>query len=616
MSLKVTTGIDSTNLGSLRSAITTANSIGGTEPIKIIITHHVKHIVVNLGNMTITTSIILLNESGHDVTITCDNNDGLFVVGDITTPNIFKIDGGKHRIIIEGSTANTSPYVNGAAISVSTFHNTLILKNVLITDCEASESGGAIYTLGNVMMESCDLYENMAVAGGGAIWSSGNVAMKNTRVHHNTISDLEHISLGGGIFVTGANLVIADDSHVDHNKCETNGSLYGMGGGIYMENGAVFVSKKSSVNHNTSFDSAGIHIVGGNVWVTDSQLKGNVGTNTNTSPLSGLGGSGGAIVARPGSVLISGSEVCDNKSAGVFSGGITCFQGNVTVQNKSKVNNNSSVGPGGGIFGYIACSIVVNDSEVSCNTASVIGGGIANFSEFLGGTSVCNSCIRNNKVTNAVTVQQFQHGGSGSGGFGTPPNVLMNLEPQLAKRATHKSTTLYSPDTPPHYAGYIGGGGIGALTRSDVSVVNSAVIENVVGVVVNQANLPILAFGGGIFAPESPIMLEASKVNHNTSSSNGGGLLADNTLVMHNTEIVGNNVKGDGSAVSDGGGVFNDLGSLMTSIDSIIKKNKTLGSGGGLTNYGYAHMFDSPVVDNHAKVGNNNVYSPGTINYL
>ena len=71
-----------------------------------------------------------------------------------------------------------------------------------------------------------------------------------------------------------------------------------------------------------------------------------------------------------GNVIISGSQVNNNKTIGMYSGGIVVLLGSATVTDGSQVDGNSNNGPGGGIAANFGGPVVVtNGSQVNGNAA-------------------------------------------------------------------------------------------------------------------------------------------------------------------------------------------------------------------------------------------------------
>ena len=110
---------------------------------------------------------------------------------------------------------------------------------------------------------------------------------------------------------------------------------------------------------------------------------------------------GGGIGEMNGNVVVSASQVNNNKTAGMYSGGIVLLLGGATITDGSQVNGNSNNGPGGGIAANFGGAVVVtNGSQVDGNCAG-IGGGIVNFSENSGISILNGSEVAGNLLTNA-----------------------------------------------------------------------------------------------------------------------------------------------------------------------------------------------------------------------
>ncbi|MFP6766429.1 MAG: calcium-binding protein, partial [Planctomycetaceae bacterium] len=136
------------------------------------------------------------------------------------------------------------------------------------------------------------------------------------------------------------------------------------------------------------------------------------------------------------------------------------------------------------------------------------------------------------------------------------------------------------------------GGGItvenGSLSRTDTDVTgNTAVID-----------------AGGLYAFNSNVFIEQSRIEQNGSGRSGGGLaIVGSTVQFLDTDIVNN------SATDDGGGVAVGTGSSVIFSDSTVHANSTGDFGGGL------HVIDATVSIVDATVsGNSAAVSGGGIN--
>lgn len=622
--IKITTGIDSVNPGSLRYAITQAGTFD--TPVKIIITKCVKLINLTLGMIEIPgNSITLVNEAGHDVTITSNSTASMFTLPSGTTPTSFKVDGGHHKIIITGGNSGA----NGGTFYIGFSGNSLILINTIIQNSQTLNAGGAIFTEGVVIMESSVIKNCTAGEQGGAIWSALGLTMKKSQIKKNTVSNINSSAAGAGVFIDNGNTFVSDHSCISYNTCASTSSAGGAAGGICSMNGSIYITNHSSVNHNKAFNAGGIQQGVGNVSVTKHS---EVSNNQSFSP--NIAAGGGGITITLGTVLISQSEVCGNKTIGMYSGGIVSLVGDVIIQDGSKINYNSNAGPGGGIACNVNSSVVVSGkSEVSHNIGSSMGGGIVNFSLQAGLISISDSIVKGNSLTNAMTIAETLGATltvlteqtvymtaqadfvGGAGG-----QALVAALPAILTEAGLVSTALAAlPGTINgiNTANLLAGGGIASILLTSVTLTNSAICENNSPVITSTTNVPITSIGGGVFCLNAPLVADDTRIECNLSNGAGGGVYVGLGLSGHDTIIKGNRVKNIlRTSAQDGGGVFNDVNSTSTLIDSEITENKTSSNGGGLANYGVMNLISTKVKNNLACVSNNEIYSTGTIVYV
>ena len=111
---------------------------------------------------------------------------------------------------------------------------------------------------------------------------------------------------------------------------------------------------------------------------------------------------GGGIGEMAGNVIVSDSQVSDNKTIGMYSGGIVILLGGVTVTDGSEIDGNSNNGPGGGIAANFEGAVTIsNGSQVNGNTGAGLGGGIVNFSDTFGISVTGGSQVSHNTLTNS-----------------------------------------------------------------------------------------------------------------------------------------------------------------------------------------------------------------------
>ena len=216
-------------------------------------------------------------------------------------------------------------------------------------------------TLSGLTLTGGDLSGN---ADGGAIFSYGNLGLDSVVISGNSVG-----GDGGGIFVSNFSGVSVTNSTILGNSAGDDG------GGIF--GGSATVTNSTISGNSASGDGGGI-LVSGIGAVTNSTISGN----------SASGNGGGILVSGIGTVT---SSTISGNSAGGNGGGILA-SGIGTVTN-STISGNLASGNGGGIFNFNFATIT--SSTLSGNSAST-GGGIYNSESFGTATiSISNSIVAN-----------------------------------------------------------------------------------------------------------------------------------------------------------------------------------------------------------------------------
>ena len=581
--IDVTTNQDSI-LGSLRHAINKAN-LTPNIVTKIIIKSSVgKVIQLTNGELQIISNIKLINHTGGDLTIKSINGRVFHVLGS----NFLKIASHKNKnIIISDGIADT----NGGAIFIETSdqqlpsNHQLILKNVIIKNCRANGSGGAIYTNGNVILISSQILSNGANVQGGGIWAGKNVIMYKSLVRKNQILIANESNGGGGLFVDDGNCVL-NQSSVSNNSVAYNETIQtgGSGGGVIIMTGSLYLNDNSHIDENSAFNSGGIQEGIGNVYMT-----GKSSSNKNKSFNSATGAAGGGgITITLGTVFISNSQICDNQTVGMFSGGIVSLVGNVTVTNASLIARNTNNGPGGGIAMNLG-SVNISNSSVSHNIGASLGGGIVNFTPNPELISITNSEISHNNLTNAETIRQTlgsflevvignlsntEKQAQVSGGSGAQ-NFIQNI-PSIIQRLTTVHEQLKALPIEITFGNTVGGGGIACLLSTEVTIFNSSINNNLCGITVSERNLPFRALGGGVFGWNAKINIQDCMIKKNETVNDGGGIF----IGRNGSALIIDTCISENLATERGGGILNH--GTLEMISSTIARNKAGKSGGGI----------------------------------
>jgi hypothetical protein len=222
---------------------------------------------------------------------------------------------------------------------------TASLENLTITDgwVSSGNSGGGIYTAGNLTLDSVVVAGNYAGSNGGGIYvaSTGSLALIDSTVDSNTAT------FGGGIFGhfgSGERLKISG-STISNNTLLTNGTGAGLNfysvasgtaavakivnstfsgntgtasGGIRVRYLADVSIINSTIAGNTAGSGAGLHLVNNptvtlhNTIVADNKTSGGTDSNilgtlnsTSSHNLVGPGGSGGLVNSTNGNIVLS-----------------------------------------------------------------------------------------------------------------------------------------------------------------------------------------------------------------------------------------------------------------------------------------------------------------------
>ena len=140
------------------------------------------------------------------------------------------------------------------------------------------------------------------------------------------------------------------------------------------------------------------------------------------------------------------------------------------------------------------------------------------------------------------------------------------------------------------------GGGIRIFSNSNVTILNSSIINNVA-----------LGQGGGIFNNTgSTLNLRDSEVSNNQSHKSGGGIINGGIFTIDNSIISSNQGNIDGLSTFGGGGISNlsEGFGFSVIVNSVIENNISYGVGGGIQN-GDIDLTNSFLIIGNSEIRNN-----------
>jgi uncharacterized repeat protein (TIGR01451 family) len=398
--------------GSLRRAISDANSTPGTNQINIL-TAGVYQLTLNGANEdnNATGDLDILN-SGSVLSLAIVNQSGGSVVidaGSLTpTDRVFDITpaGPAVDVTITGVTiqgGNTTG--GGGGIRVQN-GSSLTLNQVIVLNNAAQASGGGLSALNsNVTLIGTTVRKNIGVVGGGGLVTAGggSLTITNSLVADNSTSSSVPGDGGGGFLLAGTGDVNITDTEVAGNTTP------GDGGGLLNTGAAKLTISSCTFNDNHALGQGG-------------------GLNLQTT-----------LPCRLTNVTISGN------SAGLSGGGLfNVGSGDKRLQNATIAFNTAVTG--GGLFSA-ASTLALSNTIVARNTATGSFPDVHN-----NGIPTALADIEGNFIgDNAGAADSFAAGtpnnhGSFVGRFffnaGTGGGILLPLDPLLEPLADNGGTTV------------------------------------------------------------------------------------------------------------------------------------------------------------------------------
>ncbi|MBK9092075.1 MAG: hypothetical protein IPM84_04725 [Anaerolineae bacterium] len=351
----------------------------------------------NLGNIVSICDeahLLAALAGGGTVTFTCSGTITLSSM--ITAPVAATIiDGSGQNVTISGNHAVRLFYIPAGS--------SLTLRNLNLVNGQAdSDSGGAIYNLGSLVVAGGNFESNSAELYGGAILNYGTADVSDTMFFRN------EAGVNGGAIDSTAQLSVHRSRFIENTAGFRGGAVNNYLGTITVEE-SLFGGNRSSGY------GGGLVNDGGNALIRGSRIA-----------LNSASDRGGGI-KNSGILYVFDSTLSDNRSRG--GGGILNEGGTVTVSNSTFSGNSvmefSGFGGGilndGGTMGVINSTFSGNGAYFNC------GGGISNN----GTLTLKNTIVANSpRGDNCDSVNSITDGG-GNLSFGDSTCPGINGDPQL-----------------------------------------------------------------------------------------------------------------------------------------------------------------------------------------
>jgi predicted outer membrane repeat protein len=556
--------VSTCDFASLSSAVTTANSGGGT------ITFTCSDAIVFSSQLTITANVTI--NGGGNIIFNGNAATGLFGVSNgasltldgLTLQNgrsnvggAILINNGGTLTISDSIFSNNSANLSGGAIDNS---GTLTISNSTFnlntSDARPGfprTSGGAIYSSGTLTISDSIFSNNSSNSTGGAIYSSGTLTISNSTFSQNTAqSDFGTVS-GGAIYNRG--ILTISNSTFSQNTAQSLGTMSGGAISTLGVSSNAFITHSTFSNNNTG-SSGAIYADGSTIIMTDSVISG-TGTQCNAIANGILNVNSTNLT----DTACGDATVVPDLKLGAFNGQVVLLKADSPARDAYpapcavSTDHRGVPRPSGG-----ACDIGATemaDTTVSiCDFANLsfafatanTDGGTITFT--CSGTIIFSSQLT---ITANVTI-------NGGG------NIIFN---------GNNTTRLF----------VVGNGA--SLTLEGLTLQNGRG-----------------STGGAIFSGGT-LTISNSTFNNN-SAFNEGGVIANNyggILTISNSTFSNNS--------ANSGGAIYDLGTLTIS-DSIFSNNSVTDSGGAIFASGTLTISNSTFSDNSANLFGGAVRASGT----
>ncbi len=341
------------------------------------------------------------------------------------------------------------------------------------TTLDAEGQGRVLYITGNIS----PTIEGLRITGGDAVGLGGNgggvyirdatATIRNNQVFSNTATR------GGGLFLSFSPTTLSN------NTISANVAPYG-GAGVFLDFSAATISRNTVISNT-----------GGGLFLWESD---NATLTGNTISYNTYNAIGGGIWVRGDNVTISGNTISFNSAD--WAGGID-LDGGIISLTGNLIASNNSVNDGGGLF-LGNGNLIISGNTIISNTAGGGGGGLS-LPDKSGFYTITGNIISGNSAS--------EGGGLAlSGGNATLINNLIvdNQATNCCGSGLHiaASSPRLLHNTIARNTG-AGGIGLSILSNSNVTMTNTILVDQTVGINVQSgstATLEATLWGSGAWA--------------------------------------------------------------------------------------------------------------------
>ena len=408
------------------------------------------------------------------------------------------------------------------------------------------KDGGAIYSLGNLQIDSCAIDSNTATGNGGGIAALGtSYTIERTSITRNTAGDD-----GGGLY-TEAILSSLNNSTVARNQAVRGGGIAAFGNG-----GSISASTIS--NNQSSGD-------GGGIWRSASASASNLSVFNSTIADNIAGSSGGGII-----VATSIAPLSINSS--IVAGNIASLFGPDAFDQGGGMTSN-----GENVFGTAPTSLTVNASDLapSSGTLNVRLGLLQNN----GGPTETHALLCGspaiNKLSTGFGMDQrgepitdgFRDAGAFEAGAFTPTNWLVTSTNDVDANSLRDAIENACDGDTIFFAAALAGNPIN-ITSGMLNVQTDIVIQGSgVGVTIVSGGNTSDLFS---ISPGADVHFNDFTITEGMAPIAGGGILNEGNLTLNNMEI------SNCESPTTGGAIFT-RGDLAIFNSTFANNNAALG---------------------------------------
>jgi predicted outer membrane repeat protein len=305
-------------------------TLGNNDTIQFAVPSGPQTITLTSGALSILRPIAITGPGPTLLTVSGNNSDRVFVVGQIWSPNPSLVVSMSGLTIAGGSATTASNNYGGGLLNFGTL---TVSNTVFSANAAGSSGGGGMYNVGSLTLNN-DTFTGNSVTSGGAGAGVNNIGSGTLQVNGCIFSGNSAVAGGSGAGIANSgHAAVTGSTFTGGSAASNGGAIFNSVEGTLTVGGSAFTSN-SAASDGGAIDNDGTLTVTASLFASNTSASEGGGIDSSgtivgvsNSTFSGnVAGSRGGGISSTGAVQITSSTLTGNRavsgSSGAFGGGL------------------------------------------------------------------------------------------------------------------------------------------------------------------------------------------------------------------------------------------------------------------------------------------------------